>query len=362
MNALKPKIQGDKYQYRLDNNDYPTWIPLYKNIGLDPSSFTFRTTITMNGNNDRSGIVFCFGGNENIPFRSNSGSNLNRLMLSISPGKCTLLREQKSGILVLGEAAIPAPILTEGVDIQLTASRQGGNKQVYELLIGDLPPRLITDPSPPEQPLQGDAFGLQMEGHVSLTISKLTLSSITLSAKSVAKNGNAETDLVLTKEEDAIPGSVSGYDSKTGTLTLSTDKDYPGIPRDLPSRPSTWIPSFCGTEQERRLPPPSPPQPPDEGRFPPARRYSEHGFPEYHPAASATRTDFPAAEKHHPRGIPESRPAIPFHSLIDPAMKQAMTLSCAPAPCRPPSFCPMLVRKGSLRLNPGKNCRAAWIR
>ena len=87
----------------------------------------------MNGNNDRSGIVFCFGGNENIPFRSNSGSNLNRLMLSISPGKCTLLREQKSGILVLGEAAIPAPILTEGVDIQLTASRQGGNKQVYEL-------------------------------------------------------------------------------------------------------------------------------------------------------------------------------------------------------------------------------------
>ena len=103
------------------------------------------------------------------------------------------------------------------MDIQLTASRQGGNKQVYELLIGDLPPRLITDPSPPEQPLQGDAFGLQMEGHVSLTISKLTLSSITLSAKSVAKNGNAETDLVLTKEEDAIPGSVSGYDSKTGT-------------------------------------------------------------------------------------------------------------------------------------------------
>lgn len=86
MNALKPKVQGDKYQYRLGNNDYPTWIPLYKNIGLDPSSFTFRTTITMDGNNDRSGIVFCFGGNENIPFRSNSGSNLNRLMLSISPG------------------------------------------------------------------------------------------------------------------------------------------------------------------------------------------------------------------------------------------------------------------------------------
>ena len=260
MNALKPKIQGDKYQYRLGNNDYPTWIPLYKNIGLDPSSFTFRTTITMNGNNDRSGIVFCFGGNENIPFRSNSGSNLNRLMLSISPGKCTLLREQKSGILVLGEAAIPAPILTEGVDIQLTASRQGGNKQVYELLIGDLPPKLITDPSPPEQPLQGDAFGLQMEGHVSLTISKLALSSITLSAKSVAKNGNAETDLVLTKEEDAIPGSVSGYDSKTGTLTLSTDKDYPGIPRDL-SIPAKYLDTVFFAEQNRKddSRPPAPP-------------------------------------------------------------------------------------------------------
>ncbi|UQT44443.1 hypothetical protein M5E88_18200 [Akkermansia muciniphila] len=225
-----------------------------------------------------------------------------------------------------GEAAIPAPILTEGVDIQLTASRQGGNKQVYELLIGDLPPRLITDPSPPEQPLQGDAFGLQMEGHVSLTISKLALSSITLSAKSVAKNGNAETDLVLTKEEDAIPGSVSGYDSKTGTLTLSTDKDYPGIPRDF-SIPAKYLDTvFLRNGTGKTTPAPSPPQPPDEGRFPPARRYSEHGFPEYHPAASAARTDFPSAEKHHPRGIPESRPAIPFHSLIDPAMKQAMTL------------------------------------
>ena len=48
-------------------------------------------------------------GNENIPFRSNSGSNLNRLMLSISPGKCTLLREQKSGILVLGKRPFRPP-------------------------------------------------------------------------------------------------------------------------------------------------------------------------------------------------------------------------------------------------------------
>ena len=99
--------------------------------------------------------------------------------------------------------------------------------------------------------LQGDAFGLQMEGHVSLTISRLALSSITLSAKSVAKNGNAETDLVLTKEEDAIPGSVSGYDSKTGTLTLSTDKDYPGIPRDL-SIPSKYLDTVFFAEQNRK--------------------------------------------------------------------------------------------------------------
>ena len=155
MNALKPKIQGDKYQYRLGNSDYPTWIPLYKNIGLDPSSFTFRTTMTMDGNNDRAGIVFCFGGNENIPFRSNSGSSLNRLMLSIAPGKCILLREQKSGIIVLGEVDIPTPTLTEGVDIRLTASRQGENEQVYELLVGDLPPKLMTDPSPPGTTVAG---------------------------------------------------------------------------------------------------------------------------------------------------------------------------------------------------------------
>ena len=90
-----------------------------------------------------------------------------------------------------------------------------------------------------------------MEGHVSLTISKLALSSITLSAKSVAKNGNAETDLVLTKEEDAIPGSVSGYDSKTGTLTLSTDKDYPGIPRDL-SIPAKYLDTVFFAEQNRK--------------------------------------------------------------------------------------------------------------
>ena len=251
MNALKPKIQGDKYQYRLGNSDYPTWIPLYKNIGLDPSSFPFRTTMTMDGNNDRAGIVFCFGGNENIPFRSNSGSSLNRLMLSIAPGKCILLREQKSGIIVLGEVDIPTPTLTEGVDIRLTASRQGENEQVYELLVGDLPPKLMTDPSPPEQPLQGDAFGLQMEGHVSLTISRLALSSITLSAKSVTKNGNAATDLVLTKEEDAIPGSISSYNSRNKTLTLSTDKEYPGIPREL-SIPAKYLDTVFFAEQNKK--------------------------------------------------------------------------------------------------------------
>lgn len=251
MNALKPKIQGDKYQYRLGNSDYPTWTPLYKNIGLDPSSFTFRTTMTMDGNNDRAGIVFCFGGNENIAFRSNSGSSLNRLMLSIAPGKCTLLREQKSGIIILGEVDIPTPTLTEGVDIRLTASRQGDHEQVYELLVGDLPPKLMTDPSPPEQPLQGDAFGLQMEGHVSLTISRLALSSITLSAKSVTKNGSADTDLVLTREEDAIPGSVSSYNSRSKVLTLSTDKEYPDIPREL-SIPARYLDTVFFAEPEKK--------------------------------------------------------------------------------------------------------------
>lgn len=251
MNALKPKIQGDKYQYRLGNSDYPTWTPLYKNIGLDPSSFTFRTTMTMDGNNDRAGIVFCFGGNENIAFRSNSGSSLNRLMLSIAPGKCTLLREQKSGIIILGEVDIPTPTLTEGVDIRLTASRQGDHEQVYELLVGDLPPKLMTDPSPPEQPLQGDAFGLQMEGHVSLTISRLALSSITLSAKSVTKNGSTDTDLVLTREEDAIPGSVSSYNSRNKVLTLSTDKEYPDIPREL-SIPARYLDTVFFAEPEKK--------------------------------------------------------------------------------------------------------------
>lgn len=251
MNALKPKIQGDKYQYRLGNSDYPTWTPLYKNIGLDPSSFTFRTTMTMDGNNDRAGIVFCFGGNENIAFRSNSGSSLNRLMLSIVPGKCTLLREQKSGIIVLGEVDIPTPTLTEGVDIRLTASRQGDHEQVYELLVGDLPPKLMTDPSPPEQPLQGGAFGLQMEGHVSLTISRLALSSITLSAKSVTKNGNMDTDLVLTREEDAIPGSVSSYNSRNKVLTLSTDKEYPDIPREL-SIPARYLDTVFFAEPKKK--------------------------------------------------------------------------------------------------------------
>lgn len=251
MNALKPKIQGDKYQYRLGNSDYPTWTPLYKNIGLDPSSFTFRTTMTMDGNNDRAGIVFCFGGNENIAFRSNSGSSLNRLMLSIAPGKCTLLREQKSGIIILGEVDIPTPTLTEGVDIRLTASRQGDHEQVYELLVGDLPPKLMTDSSPPEQPLQGDAFGLQMEGHVSLTISRLALSSITLSAKSVTKNGSADTDLVLTREEDAIPGSVSSYNSRNKVLTLSTDKEYPDIPREL-SIPARYLDTVFFAEPEKK--------------------------------------------------------------------------------------------------------------
>lgn len=78
-----PKLDGEKYQYKLSNGNYPTWVPLYKSIGLDPSSFTFRIALTMDGSSDRAGIVFCFGGKENVTFRSNAGSSLNRLMLSM---------------------------------------------------------------------------------------------------------------------------------------------------------------------------------------------------------------------------------------------------------------------------------------
>lgn len=250
INALRPKIQGDKYQYRLGNNTrYPSWIPLYKNIGLDPTSFTFHTNImAMDGKRNRFGIVFCFGGFEHIRFRSDSDSGQNRLMLNIAHGKCALLRERVDGLVMLGEVTIPAPALTEGVDIRLTASRHGGNEQVYELLVGDLPPKLITDPSPPGRPLKGPAFGLQLEGNFPLTITKLALSSITLSAKSITKNGKASTDLVLTKEEDAIPGGISGYDSRTGVLTLYTDKDYPGIPREL-SIPAKYLDTVFFAEQ-----------------------------------------------------------------------------------------------------------------
>lgn len=255
MTALRPKVDGDKYQYKLTNSNYPTWVPLYKSIGLNPSSFTFRITLTMDGNNDRSGIVFCFGGKQNVTFRSNSGSSVNRLMLSIAPGKCTLLREQKSGIVILGEVDIPTPMMTEGVDIRLTSSRHGNTEQVYELLVGDMPPRLMTDPTPPEHPLEGDAFGLQMEGHVALTISRLRLSSITLSSKALTKNGHHATDLVLTKEEDAIPGTILAYDGRDKTLMISTDKEYPDIPRQL-SIPANYLDTVFFAETEKKPPQP----------------------------------------------------------------------------------------------------------
>ncbi|MCD8062113.1 MAG: hypothetical protein LUE13_07235 [Akkermansiaceae bacterium] len=251
MNAMSPKLDGDKYQYKLSNGNYPTWVPLYKSIGLDPSSFTFRIALTMDGSSDRAGIVFCFGGKENVTFRSNSGSSLNRLMLSIAPGKCTLLREQKSGILLLGEVDIPAPKMTAGIDVRLTSSRHENNEQVYELLVGDMPPRLIKDPSPPEQQLEGDAFGLQMEGHISLTITKLQLSAISLSAKALTKNGSQGTDLVVTKEEDAIPGSVNSYNDRDKMLNLSTDKEYPGVPREL-SIPARYLDTVFFAEPEKQ--------------------------------------------------------------------------------------------------------------
>lgn len=53
-------------------------------------------------------------------------------------------------------------------------------------------------------------------------------------------------------------------------------------------------------------------------------------------------------------GIPESRPAIPFHSLIDPAMKQAMTLFLCACALPTALLLPHARAEGSLRLNPGK--------
>ena len=149
-------------------------------------------------------------GNENIPFRSNSGSNLNRLMLSISPGKCTLLREQKVRHPRAGGSGHSGPYSDGGrgysIDSLPPGWKQAGLRAV------DRRSAAQTDNRPPARrnshyrrrlrPPDGRA---RVPDH-----QQLALSSITLSAKSVAKNGNAETDLVLTKEEDAIPGSVSG--------------------------------------------------------------------------------------------------------------------------------------------------------
>lgn len=252
LNAFKPNIQGNKYQYR--PNKYPIWIALYKNIDLDPSSFTFRITLSMVGGKHRSGIVFCFGGKETVPFRSNSSSKLNRLMLSITPDKCILLREHKDGISVLGEINIPSTALAKEVKIKLISSKHEGTKQIYELLVGDLPPKLMTDPIPSDQPLQGDAFGLQMEGRVNMTISQLTLSSINLSSKTISKNGPLKNDLVLTKEEDAIPCSIKEFNKKTGILKLTLNKDYPDIPKEL-SIHSKYLDTILFAEPSSNLKP-----------------------------------------------------------------------------------------------------------
>ena len=34
MNAMNPKLDGEKYQYKLSNGNYPTWVPLYKSCLL----------------------------------------------------------------------------------------------------------------------------------------------------------------------------------------------------------------------------------------------------------------------------------------------------------------------------------------
>ncbi len=222
---------------------------------------------------------------KNIPFRSNSGSNLNRLMLSISPGKCTLLREQKVRHPRAGGSGHSGPHSDGGRGYSIDSLPPGWKQAGLRAVDRRSAAQTDNRPQPAGTAITGDAFGLQMEGHVSLTISNCPFLH------------HPERQIRGQKREcrdrpcpDKGRRRHSGFRqrliAKTGTLTLSTDKDYPGIPRDL-SIPSKYLDTVFFAEQNRKDDsPPSPPQPPDEGRFPPARRYSEHGFPEYHPAAS----------------------------------------------------------------------------
>lgn len=90
-----------------------------------------------------------------------------------------------------------------------------------------------------------------MEGHISLTITKLQLSAISLSAKALTKNDTQGTDLVVTKEEDAIPGSINSYNDRDKMLNLSTDKEISAFQESFPFRPDTRTRSFLRNRKNR---------------------------------------------------------------------------------------------------------------
>ncbi len=237
LTAFRPEMQEDgTYVYRLNRNKYPTWARLHKDVGMDPQSFIFRTNLsietTNNANNDNvSAITFCFGGTDAVSFRSNFSNGANRLLLAVYPNKCILLREQKTGIRVLGEVSVPAKKMSCGVEIKLISSRQDDKVQSYELLVADQAPLVVKDTS--DSPPEGSAFGFHLEGYYNMNITRMGLSALTLSAKNLSKKKTLKTDLVLTNEEDAIPCTLVSYDSTDQKLVLNTDKEYPGIPRRL---------------------------------------------------------------------------------------------------------------------------------
>ncbi len=238
LTAFRPEMQADgSYAYRLNRNKYPTWARLHKNIGLDPQSFIFRTNLSIetpsgSGNTTNNAILFCFGGTEDSVFRTNfSNRGANRLLLCVFPNRCVLMREQKKSMRILGEVKVPEKEMTRGVEIRLISSRQDEKVQSYELLVGDQAPLVVKDTAP--EPLEGNAFGFHLEGYYNLNITRLGLSALTLSAKSLSKDKALKTDLVLTNEEDAIPCTLVSYDSHAQKLVLNTDKEYPGISRRL---------------------------------------------------------------------------------------------------------------------------------
>ncbi len=234
VSTCRPEILPDgSYIYRLNRTKYQTWARLHKDIGLNPTSFIFTLNCTIDADknsNNANAILYCFGGNAAMPFRSNYSNSSNRLLLGVSPTGCRLLREQKSGMAHLGEIRFDSNEISKGLEIKLISSHNGTH-QTYELLVGNKAPLVIKDTS--KEPLEGNAFGFQFEGYYNINITKMGLSALTLSSQSIRKNDKLQTDLVMTNEEDAIPCHLISYDAAAQMLALETDKEYPGIPRRL---------------------------------------------------------------------------------------------------------------------------------